>query len=131
VENTQTSLDQSFRSIGVVRCQAVQSRHYFVDPRVVLHGAGPQRIQARVHSIIPRGKAREVADYFQLRDLRKALDFAPSELRAQPFFHRYWGHVEWGEVHPGFSRCAPLENQLFVSVDVRPRLTDTIFHVIM
>ena len=86
VENFQTALDQSFRSVGMVRSQALQARHLFIDPRVVLHGAGTQRIEARVHSVIPGGKAREVTDDFQFRDLRKALDFAPAELWAQEFF---------------------------------------------
>ena len=33
-----------------------------VEPRIVLHGAGAQGVQAVVHAVVPLGEAREVAD---------------------------------------------------------------------
>lgn len=38
----------------------------FVDLGVVFHGAGTERIHARVHTEVPRGKARVVAHHIQL-----------------------------------------------------------------
>ena len=52
-----------------------------VDPRVVLHGAGTQRIHAVIDGVVPGGKAREMADGFHLADFREAVDFGADVLR--------------------------------------------------
>ena len=42
-----------------------------VDPRIVFHGAGAQRIEAGVDTVVPRGQLREVPDDLGLGNLRE------------------------------------------------------------
>ena len=60
--------------IGMNPRHAVDARGLFVDARVVLHGAGAQRIQAQVDGVIPGGEAREVADDVHFADFREVFD---------------------------------------------------------
>ena len=53
--------------------------------RVVLHGAGAQRIHAVIDGVVPGGEAREVADGFHLADFGKAVDSGAHVLRAERF----------------------------------------------
>ena len=48
--------------------EAIEPRHEFVYARVVLHGAGAQRIHPQVDGVVPGGKPREVAEDFDLAD---------------------------------------------------------------
>ena len=48
---------------------AVEARNQFIDAWVVFHRAGPQGVHAEINRIIPGGKAREVADDFDLAHL--------------------------------------------------------------
>ena len=52
--------------------QPSDARHQFVDARVVLHGAGAQRIHAEIDGVVPGGEAREVADGFHFADFRES-----------------------------------------------------------
>ena len=60
----------------VRRREAGQARDLLVDPRVVLHRAGAERIEARVDREVQLREAREVADDVDLGDLGLALDLA-------------------------------------------------------
>ena len=58
--------------IGAVRVrlgEAFNARDQLIDARVVLHGAGAERIHAQVDGVVPGGEAREVADDFDLAQL--------------------------------------------------------------
>ena len=58
-----------------------QPRHLLVDPRVVLHRAGAQRIQALVDREVQARKPREVARDLDLRDLGLPRDLAAQQRR--------------------------------------------------
>ncbi len=75
-------LRERFGLIGMRPSQAFGARHQFVDARVVLHGAGAQRIHAVIDGVVPGGKAREVADGFHFADFREAFDFVADVGRA-------------------------------------------------
>ena len=53
---------ERFGLIGMRPGEAFGARHHFVDPRVVLHGAGTERVHAVIDGVVPGGEAREVAD---------------------------------------------------------------------
>ena len=55
--------------------EAFGARDQFVDARVVLHGAGAERIEAEINGVIPSGEAGEVAEGFELADFGKVFDF--------------------------------------------------------
>ena len=66
LDDPQRALRNLLRLVGMAVGDAVQPRHDFVHPRVVLHRAGAERIHAEIDGVIPGGKAREVADDFDL-----------------------------------------------------------------
>ena len=75
----QGALGHRLRSEGVRRREARQARHLFVRPRVVLHGAGAQRIEALVDREIQAREPREVAGDLDLGDLGLAGDLAAAQ----------------------------------------------------
>jgi hypothetical protein len=60
--------------------EAPERREALVDPRVVLHRAGAERIEARVDAEVARGELGEVSDELELRHLRKPRRLAAPEL---------------------------------------------------
>jgi hypothetical protein len=66
------ALRERFRLIGMRPGEAFGARDQLVDARVVLHGAGAQRIHAVVDGVVPGGEAREVADSFHFADFGEA-----------------------------------------------------------
>ena len=87
------SLRKRFRLVGVGPGEALDARHHLVDPRVVLHGAGTQRIHAVIDGVVPGGEAREVADGLHLAHLGKVLDFGAHVLGAERFGRVHRRHV--------------------------------------
>ena len=69
------ALRERFGLIGMRPRQALDARHLLIDARVVLHGAGAERIEAEVDRVILRGEAREVANGVHFAHFRKVLDF--------------------------------------------------------
>ncbi len=69
IEDFKDALRERFRAVGMRFGQALDARDEFVDARVVFHGAGAERIHAEIDGIVPGGKAREVADNFDLGEL--------------------------------------------------------------
>jgi len=61
---------------------AVEPGDEFVHARVVLHRAGTQRIHAQVNRVVPRRKAREVANDFDLAHLGKSFYARVTVIRA-------------------------------------------------
>src|SRR5437660_2141141 len=49
---------------------SLKARNHFVHARVVLHGAGAERIHTEIDSVIPGGQAREMTNDFDLADFR-------------------------------------------------------------
>src|SRR5579863_8881879 len=101
-----------------------QPRHQFVDARVVLHGAGAQRIHAEVDGVVPGGKPGEVADHVDLTDLREAVDLTAYVLRAERLGRIYRRHVERRKLVPVLAGRAELEDQRLVLYDVLANLFD-------
>ena len=67
----------------LVRVKIAESRQrgqQLVDPRVVLHGAGAERVEASVDAEVAGGELREVAQQLRLRELRKPWRLPPAEL---------------------------------------------------
>ncbi len=91
--------------------------HRFIHPRVVLHGAGAQRIHAEIDGVVPGGKAGEVADDFDLahfRHVAQIFSFGCTE----KFGGIHFGHVERRKLPRGFSGRGFFEDQAFVLIDL-------------
>src|SRR5579862_7707780 len=80
----QCTLYSSFRLKRMKITEAGQPRHFFVQPRIVLHRTGAERIEARVDGIIHARQPHEVAHHFRLRQSRQS-DGLFSLQTAQPF----------------------------------------------
>src|SRR2546428_680036 len=61
----------------------IKTGYEFIDARVVLHCAGAQRIHTEVDGVVPRRKAREVPEYFDLAHFGKPFDARPPVIRAK------------------------------------------------
>src|SRR5258708_39057520 len=56
------------------RGDSLDARDEFIYARVVLHGAGAQRIHAQVDGVVPSRETREVAENFDLAHFRKSFN---------------------------------------------------------
>ena len=92
--DSQAALAQLQRLVGMFAGEPRQGCHHLVHPRVVLHGAGPQRVHPGVHAVVPGGEAGEVADDFNLAHFREARDLFAHLFRAQEFLGIRCGHVQ-------------------------------------
>ena len=119
-QDFQAALRQFLRLVGMFGGDAVHSRDKFVDPRVVLHGAGPQRIHAQVDGVVPGGKPREVADHFDLADFRKALDRVAHVVGAEQLRRIHRRDVERRQLNAALAGSRFLEDQALVLADVPP-----------
>src|SRR6516225_7373099 len=112
----------------MVRRQALQSRHDLVDTWVVFHRARTQRIEAQVDGVVPGGETGEMADDFELGDLRETLHVIAVEFITQDFPGMNRRYIEPRPLDARFARRAALEDQLLVARDVRACLTDAVSH---
>ena len=71
VDDFENALGERFGPVGMRFGQAFDARDELVHARVVLHGARAQRIHAEIDGVVPGGEAREVADDFDLAQLRQ------------------------------------------------------------
>ena len=71
VDDFKHALRQRVGPVGMRLGQPLDARDKLVHARVVLHGAGAQRIHAQVDGVVPRGEPREVANDFDLAQLRQ------------------------------------------------------------
>ena len=69
IDDFQNALRQRLGPVRMRLGQAFDARHKLIDARVVLHGAGAQRIHAEVDRVVPGGEPREVADDLDLAQL--------------------------------------------------------------
>src|ERR1700687_3669715 len=106
----------------------VEPRHEFIYARVVLHGAGAQRIHAQVDSIVPRRKTREVAENFDLASLGKAFDARAPVIRAESLGGIGGGHIERRQFERALSRRRFLEDESFALISVTRCFLDSVFH---
>ena len=118
----QAALRERLGLIGMRPGEAFGARHHFVDPRVVLHGAGAQRVHAVIDGVVPGGKAGEVAYGLHLADLGEAFDLLAHVAGAERFGRVDRGHVEFGELIGFLARRAALEEERFILGEMRPDL---------
>ena len=129
-QDFQAALREFLRLIGMLGGDAVQPRDEFVHARVVLHGAGAQRIHAQIDGVVPGGEPREVADHFDLADFGKALDaVAQRSRRRAASCASTGGHVERRQLHAALAGRGLLEDQPFVLADVASRFFDSVGQV--
>ena len=94
--------------------EARQPRHFLVQARIVLHGAGAQRIKPGVDGVILPRQPHIMADHFRLAEARQA-DGALAAQAAQAAVV----YSDVGQIHAGDAVAAEFEDQpLFRS---RPR----------
>ena len=68
---------------GVSRGEAREACRPLVELRVVLHGAGAERVETQVDRCVPGREASEVAHHIDLGDLGQAGDVVPQSLGGQ------------------------------------------------
>ncbi len=66
--------------VGMQVAEPRQHHQALVDPRVVLHGAGTEWIEARVDAEVARRELGEVSEQLGLRELRQARRLGSAEL---------------------------------------------------
>ena len=96
----------------MLRGDAVEARDEFIDARVVLHGAGAERIHAQIDGVVPGGKAREVADDFDFADFGETFDAGRAVMFSERFADRRREHraaADQGRACPAadFSKMSP------------------------
>ena len=96
--------------------EAGQAGEPFVEPGVVLHGARPQRIEARIDGEVLLAQAREVTHNLGLRQSRQP-DLALAREPAEPVFARR----RPGEVDAGAPGAVLLEDKRLL--DLEPAVT--------
>ncbi len=91
----QAALRKLLRLIGMLRGNAIEPGNKFIYARVVLHGAGAQRIHAQIDGVVPRRKTREVAENLDFAHLGKAFDACAPVIRAESLGGICRRHIEW------------------------------------
>ena len=113
VDDFENALRERVGAIGMGFGQALDAGDELVDARVVLHGAGAERIHAEIDGVVPGGEAREVADDFdfgELGELRRVFaDCGAEESRGVD-----GGNVERGQLVGALAGRGFLEEQGFV-----------------
>jgi hypothetical protein len=89
----------------------------FVHAAVVLHRAASERIHAQINGVVPGGEPREVADDFDLAQLRHDAKVLTDSGAEELCSVNLW-NVEFGEAIGLLARRGLLEDQPFVLVDV-------------
>ena len=123
VDDLKHALRQRFGPVRMRFGETLDAGDEFVDTRVVLHGAGTERIHAEIDGVIPGGKAREVADDLDLAELRQQAGHLAVRV-AQQFGWVHFRHVEWRQLVGLLARRGFLEDQPFVLCLVGTNLAD-------
>ena len=100
----QASLRKRLWLVRVFGGEAIEPRHELIDARVVLHGAGAERIHAQVDGIVPSRKPREVAQNFDFAHLRETFDAFPAVMRAECFDGIRGGHIKGRQFERALAR---------------------------
>ena len=113
VDDFKHALRQRLGPVGMRFGQAFDARDKLVDARVVLHGAGAQRIHAQVDGVVPRGEPREVADDLDLAQLgQQSRRLAVRGAEQRRGVDR--GHIERRQLVSALARRGLLEDQRLV-----------------
>src|SRR5215467_4595346 len=107
---------------------AVEAGDKFVDPRVVFHRAGAERVHPEINCVVPRGQAREMADDFDFADLRKSFDAFPASEGAKGCRRVDSWYVNRRQFKGALTRRGLLEDQAFTLIGVPSRFLDPVTH---
>ena len=118
------SLRERFGLIRMRPRQPVDARYLLVHARVVLHGAGAERIEAKIDGVVLSGEAREVADGFHLAHLGEIGDFRARILRAERRSGIDGGDIERRQLVAALAGRTALEQESFVLIYVRTDFLD-------
>ncbi len=114
----EAALGKLLRLIRMLGGDAVESRHEFVDPRIVFHGTGAEGIHAEVDGVVPGRKAREVANDFDFAYFRESLNALLAVILAQRLGGVHARNVERRQFKGALARRGFLEDESFVLVGV-------------
>ncbi len=110
VDHFQNPLRQRVGPVGMRLGEALDAGHVLVHARVVLHGAGAERIHAQVDGVVPGREARKVADDLDLAQLRE-LGAQRTVGFAQQGFGVNGGYVERSQLVGALAGRGLLEEQ--------------------
>ena len=127
----QAALRKFLRLVRMFGCNSFEPRHKFVHARVVLHGAGTQRVHAKVNGVVPGRKPSEVADHFDFADFGKPFNTLPAVMRAKRVGRFRFGHVQRRQFERALSGRRFLEDQPFVLVHVPRSFFDITVHFVL
>ena len=102
--------------------QPLNPRDRFIDPRVVLHRARPQRIHPQINRIVPRRKPREVPNDLNLTKLRHRAQVISAHRIAQQGSSIHRRHIQLRQPIPLLPSRRLLKNQILVLIHMRSSL---------
>src|SRR5262249_14812144 len=105
----------------------IKTSNDLVYARVVLHGAGAQRIHAQVDSVIPRRETREVANDFNFADFRHVSQIFTLR-RTQQLGGIYLRDIERRQLPGCFSGRRFFEDQALILADVARGFARHVLH---
>ena len=130
-QDFQAALREFLRLIGMLRRDSFEPRYEFIHARVVLHGAGAERIHAKIDGVIPGGKPREVAQHFDFAHFGEAFDAFLAMMCAKRFGWFRGRHIQWRQFERALSRRRFLEDQSFVLIYVPRHFSDCFVHIFL
>src|SRR5450759_4506982 len=117
VHELERALDERLRLVRMQAGEALQTADHLVDPGVVLHRAGAERIAAALDAEVERRQVREVTQEVQFADLGETRRGRAAQAGRHQLAHRDLGHVGGGQ-----AVGAPVAARLLVdSAPVRAR----------
>ena len=113
VDDLKNPLRQRVGAVGMRLGQALDAGDRLIDARVVLHGAGAQRIHAQVDRVVPSREPREVADDLDFAQLGEQARYLPVRITKQRR-HIHHRHVERRQLVSALPRRRLLEDERLV-----------------
>ena len=119
LEQSQVSLRQFIRQIGMRRREPFESRDPLIQLRIVLHRTRAERIHPEVDRVVPGRNPGEMANDVDFADFRQAGKVIfPPILGREKLVDRLGLDVECRQVVSNAPRSGPLKDQSFILVDV-------------
>src|SRR5262245_15122156 len=117
-------LYHGFRHQRMTAGNPIKASNPLVNPRVVFHGAGTQRVHSGVNAVIPGREPGEVTDDIGLAKLRKIGDGFTDVSDAKGVFQVTFRHVQGWQIVGRPSRRATFKDQILVLRDMRSSFTN-------
>jgi hypothetical protein len=124
LDDFQAALRKFLGLIGVFGGDAIQASDEFVYARIVLHGAGTERVHTQIDGVIPGGETSEVAQNFDFAYFGKIGDALVAMMTAQHFRGVGGWDVQRGQFEGAFSGRGDLKDKAFVLINVLGRFFD-------